>query len=235
MVEAGDAATSPTCTWIRRGAYLARKIRNGVDPYQAEREIRDELINGLPFQYIGIDGRPYRDLPSRFFWDDAEFGSDDSVVWPKETVGKPLTGPFAHVAERIRETNMAVDVAVGRRLPLRRQLNVYQLEVWVPTEAVSAPATAPATTSVQPKAPPKERPPPEPPPEPPLDWLKLEYKKKKLDESDAKFAERIERPMALAHSAKKVTKAWVAGTIANNISKHKSWLLTDDSDDSRSK
>jgi hypothetical protein len=216
MAGAGD--TPPTYAWIRRSAYLARKIKGGVDPYLAEQEICRELDRGwLHFRYVGIDGRQYTDnLPPGYSWPDAEFGLDDSVVWPKE-VDAPKSDPFA---QAFRQIELTVARALGELPAPRKRLELYQLEVWVPA-ASSQPVTAP-TTPTQPETPPAAAP-EEPVPMPPLQWLEEKIKQRKPDEIPATFAHRIAPEMQTAAQKGEVTKAWSKGYIENRISELKLW------------
>ena len=126
----GDGAAS--LGWVKYSVYLAQKIKGGLSPDAADREIRHELDRGWRrFRFVGIDGGPYiYDLPSGYAWSDAKVGLDDSGVWPEEAK-PPAAAPLADVANLFK----AVDVALGRAARPRRQLNVYQIEVRVPTEA----------------------------------------------------------------------------------------------------
>ena len=213
--------------WVRHSAYLARKIKSGMAPDAASQEVRREL-DWLPFRYVGIDGRTYTDLPAGYVWRDAKIDLDDFVVWPEEELGPPVIGPLAHIAEEVRGIQRAADVATGRALPLRRRLNVYQLEVFVP---VTKPETSPfeSAETVQPGmfAEPRESQSDDLPvrgPMEPMRWLEERLKQRKSSETPATFAKRIAPTMVEAHKRGEVKKAWAERYIANIISKDRPGL-----------
>jgi hypothetical protein len=135
-----------------------------------------------------------------------------SAIWPERMVTDPSDG--YHL-----ETATSLYFSSYRFL----QLEIYKIEVLVPAEVQSPPATTPDLTAAKLEMPSAEQLALAPPTSiEPVAWITLAIEQQREPgESRTRFAERIEPVMAAAHKDGKVKKAWAKGTIRNKISAYK--------------
>ncbi len=197
--------------------YEKQKIKEVEQPDIAHQLIIRELHSGqLPFRFkdaADTQASWQRRLPFGYFWGDAQ------IDWPASSAAwRPFVLTMTDAASAPSEAAPAGAAQLEIPIP--------EPEPSEPESAKTIPTTpAEAEASTSPQAIPKSL--------PPLDWLKLKYKDLKPGEKDADFARRIAPQMATAHPHE-VKKPWPWRTIANNITKHRSWLA-EGSDDQSSK
>jgi hypothetical protein len=213
-----EAETPSAHLWVKLSAYAEQKMELVESPHIAEQLIRGELDLGLPCRYVvvgDVDGREHTELPSGYNWREAQIDlAISSAIWPERTVTNPSDG--YHL-----ETATSLYFSSYRFLGLE----IYKIEVLVPAEVQSPPATTPDLTAAKIEGPSAEQLALEPPTlMEPVDWITLVIEQQREPgESRKRFAERMEPVMAAAHKDGKVKKAWAKGTIRNKISTYKLW------------
>ena len=213
-----EAETPSAHQWVKLSAYAEQKMEQIESPHIAEQLVRSELDLGLPCRYVvvgDLDGREHTELPSGYNWREAQIDwAISSAIWPERIVTDPSEG--YHL-----ESPTSLYFSSYRFL----QLEIHKIEVLVPAEVQSPPATTLHLTAAKIEGPSAEQLALAPPtPIEPVDWVVLAIEQQREPgESRKRFAERMEPVMAAAHKDGKVKKAWAKGTIRNKISTYKLW------------
>jgi hypothetical protein len=213
-----EAETPSALRWVELSAYAEQKMEQVESPHIAEQMIRGELDLGLPCRYVevgDVDSREHTELPSGYNWREAQIDlTISSAIWPERIVTDPSEG--YHL-----ETPTSLYFSSYRFL----QLEIYKIEVLVPAEAQSPPATTLDLNPAQLEGPSADQLALGPPTAlEPVAWITFAIEQQREPgESQKRFAERIEPIMAAAHKEGKVKKAWARGTIRKKISAYKLW------------
>ena len=213
-----EAETPSAHRWVKLSAYAEQKMEQVESPHIAQQMIRRELDRGLPCRYVevgDVDSREHTELPSGYNWREAQIDlAISSAIWPERMVTDPSDGYHLVTATSLYFSSYRF-----------LQLEIYKIEVLVPAEAQSPPATTLDLTAAKIEGPSAEQLALGPPTAlEPVAWITFAIEQQREPgESQKRFAERMEPLMAAAHKDEKVKKAWARGTIRNKISAYKLW------------